>query len=174
VRSVDARPRAVSSVLIAGCRPAMTSHIQLHPSAIPRAPQSRARPFILAAHHSQSVFGAPSARHNQRASSTPARPNPHRACYKREGALARCDVVGQQRARLSKRRPYWPAALHKSGDGGHPDSLCSHRGIVLGVGGSNSSERATKKRSVPDTWVTVYTGERSRPGARAFVPFSDF
>jgi hypothetical protein len=39
-----------------------------------------ARPFSLAAHHSQSVFGAPSARHNQRASSTPARPNPHRAC----------------------------------------------------------------------------------------------
>ena len=57
----------------------MTAHIQQHPSAIPRAPQPRVRPFILATYQSQSAFGAPSARRNQRASSTTAHPNPHRA-----------------------------------------------------------------------------------------------
>src|ERR1700722_14958551 len=29
----------------------------------------------------------------------------------------------------------------------------------LGVGGSNPSERATFRGSVPDTWVTVYSGD---------------
>ena len=41
----------------------------------------------------------------------------------------------------------------------------------LGVGGSNPSERAKSSRSVPDTWVTVYSGDMGNTFApKGFCP----